>query len=332
MGVIGKLPDAVRLGQLQALRIGDADRHCPHIGIDSVLIAADPVIGVRRHMEEMARRRRQCRQSIRIRLGPRGKAAHLGRMNIEMDRRRIIRMTLQHGFEQLDRTRQIIAILAQRRGDHPCVRSDRRDLVVVRPGTGEHVHRPGEGEIAVSGAAAMPIAKRQGSDHPPLLVGSGRGQPLGGIDLPGEPELGRRVDRIVDRGPRCPGFPPDAHRAERIELARLGKGGDPRLVREGVRELHPVVEKGLGCGLAGRDRKSAAAITLQDLGFARRNRVAAAQRHRGEGGRRRFLARDRRQQQEQRRDHQQTHGTPKVAIDSIVPNSTGPSTCERRRA
>ena len=65
-----------------------------------------------------------------------------------------------------------------------------------------------------------------------------------------------RFDRIVDRGARCPGLSPKAKRAVWIQPDAFLESGDGGSVREGMSELHAIVEKRLGLRHRRADRKA----------------------------------------------------------------------------
>ena len=77
-----------------------ADLDGAHIGAGRILIAADPVIGMAGHVDEVARLGGERGETIGISFRQSRCPRHLGRVDVEVDRRRIIGVPLQHAFEQ----------------------------------------------------------------------------------------------------------------------------------------------------------------------------------------------------------------------------------------
>jgi hypothetical protein len=271
MLVVRKPPDTVGLWQAEAFGIGDAQRDRAHVGIGSVLVAADPIPGVRGHVDEMARVGRQRGQSVGIGLGARGLVGYLGRVDVEMDRGGVVGIARQDGFEQRHRMPRIGCPRAGgARGDEPGVGGDGADFIVGRVGGDEPVHPPGKGKVAVVAA----VARLERGDEVVFALGGagtgrGIGEPGGGVgDGCERGDLGR-VLVIVDRRAGRPGLPPSAHRAGGIKPPCLSEGGDRGSVSEGVGQLHAIVEKGLRGGRGSGDEKTALTIAGEqgrDLG------------------------------------------------------------------
>ncbi len=77
--------------------------HRVYIEIHRLLVAPDPRIGVRGHVDEMAEAGRQAGQAIRIRNGAKGIRRRLRRVDIEVDRRLIVRVALEDRLQQRQR-------------------------------------------------------------------------------------------------------------------------------------------------------------------------------------------------------------------------------------
>ncbi len=236
--------------------IAPVQRHSVDVGHHRISIAPHPVIGVRRHMHQMAGRRGQQGQLLAVGNGLVRVIRPLSQVDIEVDRARLVRVPGQRAFQQVHGARDgrisrlALVVPPFVGGQQPGVSGDVGDGAVVGVLTRDPVHALGE---AVGPAFLRTrIALDQGVDHLPLHRRGVAGQTAG---------VARRIVRRLDRGlvlpaavqigANSPGLAPGAHAARRVQRPRLAKGPHRFGMLERPAQPHAVVEPGLSLGVDG---------------------------------------------------------------------------------
>ena len=132
----------VRVFEISLVRSDRVD-----IVLKRLLETANAVIGVRRHMDEVTEARRQRRETVGMVRRPVGVARGFRNVNVKVDRRRVIRLTGEHAFEQrhgargapLWRAAAIRPVIPGLRV-HVGFGGQRRDEVVVGVFEGDLIH------------------------------------------------------------------------------------------------------------------------------------------------------------------------------------------------
>ena len=129
---------------------GDVDRR-------RVAIAADAVISVRRHVDEVARRRRDPAEPVGMRHGEMLAVDPVGEVDVIMDRAAMIGIAGEDALEEaLRAASRPAADVAPAPGDHPRVGGHDLDRVVLRHAQRRRFHVGGIGlareGVAVAGA------------------------------------------------------------------------------------------------------------------------------------------------------------------------------------
>ena len=267
------------------------------VGAHRVVVAPDPDVDVRRHVDEVAGRAvGQLRQLVgggNAELGPR----LLDRVDEEVGGADVIGIALEHARERVDELLRARLGLAVRRpvvpghGVHHRFGEQRGGVVVVREAQRDAAHRGGvslvERRAIGGGIGAVALGERL--DHG-LLALARLGRELQRL-VHRLPDLGlrRRVVGGVDVGSERVGDAPVAHRALRIELGGVAERRGRLAVVEAERERQSLVEEALRLLRGGGDGvvvevevvHQVGAVAVAPVGEGRRSEPAEKQDGKG---------------------------------------------------
>ena len=249
-------------GRPDQLVVALVQRHGVDVGHHRVLVAPDPIEGVRRHMHQMAGPRRQQGQPLAIGQRPVRIVRPFGQMDVQVNSARIVRLDRQgvlqdrHGAGDGRIGRLAVLVPPFAIGlEHPGVGGDRGDRYIVGMMLCDPVH--GTGVTQGAGLLLGGIALDQRVDHLALHRRGVAGQ---------TPRVTRDAQACGDRlgvaaaavqvRPDRPGLAPGAHAARRVQLPRLPERPHRFRMLERPAQSNPVVEPGLGLGVLRIDRET----------------------------------------------------------------------------
>ena len=281
MDVVGVQPHALDpAGRPDQPVVGLVQRHGLDVGHHRVLVAADAIEGVRRHMHQMAGGRRQQGQTLSIGQGAVRIVRPFGQVNIQVNGAGIVRLDLQgvlqngHGPRHGRIRRLALVVPPIVLGlQHPGVGRNGRHRDVVGMALGDPVH--GAGEPGRPALLAARIALDQGIDH---LALHRRRIARQSSRLARHAQAGRQRVRIgpaaVQVRPDGPGLAPGAHAAAGVQHPRLAEGAHRFRVLERPAQPHPIVKPGLGLRVGGVDLEPLVAEAREHHHISRRLDIA----------------------------------------------------------
>ena len=100
MNIVGEVPIFIHHRGVGAVEMSFIRSNRVDILLQRFLEPSDDIIGVRRHMDEMAKAGRQTGETFRMSHGAIGIARGFGHVNVKMDRRRVIGIARENAFDQ----------------------------------------------------------------------------------------------------------------------------------------------------------------------------------------------------------------------------------------